>query len=91
MFFDVEFFKVVDVIGVYYFGIYLVKDVKLIGKKFWFFEDFSILNSDMGVGCWGCILNQNYINGYMIFIIVWNLVVSYYEQLFYGRCGLMMV
>ena len=24
-----------------------------------------VLNGDMGAGCWGRILNQNYVNGYM--------------------------
>lgn len=49
----------------HYPGTRTVNDAKLTKKQLWSSEDFSTLNDDVGAGCWGRILNQNYINGYM--------------------------
>lgn len=49
----------------HYPGTHTVKDARLTKKKLWSSEDFSTSNNAMGAGCWGRILNQNYVNGYM--------------------------
>lgn len=49
----------------HYPGTHTVWNARMTGKKLWSSEDFSTVNNDDGAGCWGRILNQNYINGNM--------------------------
>eukprot|EP01062_Namystynia_karyoxenos_P031737 TRINITY_DN2350_c2_g1_i1.p1 TRINITY_DN2350_c2_g1~~TRINITY_DN2350_c2_g1_i1.p1 ORF type:complete len:808 (+),score=197.48 TRINITY_DN2350_c2_g1_i1:73-2424(+) len=59
------------------------------GKKYWSSEDYSTEGTWTGAGCWGRLLNQNYVRMNMTSTISWGLIWSVYDDWPYFGNGLM--
>eukprot|EP00045_Choanoeca_perplexa_P014026 m.162775 g.162775 ORF g.162775 m.162775 type:complete len:791 (-) comp16539_c0_seq8:740-3112(-) len=60
------------------------------GKKYWSSEDYSTVGNWAGAGCWGRLLNQNFVRMNMTSTIAWSLIWSVYPVGFpYFGNGLM--
>jgi galactosylceramidase len=81
--------KAIGVVGAHYPGTTSTSNATAVGTPLWASEDYSTFADSTGGGCWGRILNQNYVNGHMTSTISWNLVAAYYDALPYGGDGLM--
>ncbi len=55
----------VGIIGAHYPGTYSTSSALSTNKPLWASEDYSSFADSVGGGCWGRILNQNYVNGFM--------------------------
>ena len=74
----------ISILGVHYpGGSNSTVDAVETGKPLWASEDSSTYFDAAGGGCLARIINWNYIYGNMTALIVWNLISSYYDHLFW--------
>ncbi|XP_046548396.1 galactocerebrosidase-like [Haliotis rubra] len=86
---DEELGAAVENIGCHYPGTFSDSSAMKTGKKLWASEDYGTFNDNVGGGCWGRILNMNYVNGNMTATISWTAIASFYNPLPWFRAGLM--
>jgi len=81
---DPELRDIVDVIGIHYpQGSVVSAAAVASGITLWSSEESSTIDNERGAGCWARVSNWNYVYGNMTASIMWNLVSSYYERLFF--------
>jgi len=81
---DPELRNFVDVIGIHYpQGSVVSAAAVASGITLWSSEESSTIDNERGAGCWARVSNWNYVYGNMTASIMWNLVSSYYERLFF--------
>lgn len=68
----------------------MVEELQSLDKLFWSSEDYSTVGDWAGAGCWGRLLNQNYVRMNQTSTIAWSLIWSVYPTTlpYYGN-GLM--
>ena len=82
----------VDAIGVHYACDWPVPDItEVIGKQYWASEDWSTAGTWAGAGCWGRLLNRNFVRMNMTSTIAWSLAWGANAALPFDGAGLMLV
>ena len=64
-------------------------EVQRAGLKYWSSEDYSTVGDWAGAGCWGRLLNQNFVHMNMTSTIAWSLVWSVYPHFPFANNSLM--
>ena len=87
---DSQFNSSFDIIGVHYpSSSEDTQNMAECGKVLWSSEDSSTNDDLIGGGCWGRLLNWNYIYGNYTSTTMWSIISSWYEYLPYFGDGLM--
>lgn len=89
---DAEFNASIDAVGLHYpCKGQNSEAVGQLDKAFWASEDYSTVAGWEGAGCWGRLLNDNFVRMNMTSTIAWSLIWSVYPNFIYYGNGLMVI